>query len=72
MKNSWLAKIMFRKEGTGFRLIGLGSNHLNSFHVSETLGMFVFLFLVKLRGWKEVQGGLKIHSIYIYIYILSF
>ena len=65
MKNSWPAKIMFQKEGTGFRLTGLASNHPNSFHVSETLGMSFFFFSV----WK---GGFNFHcklavSDYVYV-----
>lgn len=57
MKNSWLAKIMFRKKGTGLHLTGLASNHPNSFHVSETLGMSIFLF-----GEREREReGLSFH-----------
>lgn len=39
MMNSWPAKTISPKEGTGFQLTGLGSSHLNSFHGLETLGM---------------------------------
>lgn len=33
---------MFSREGTGFQLIGKGSSHLSSFHVSETLGWHIY------------------------------
>lgn len=48
MKNSWLAKIMFQREGTGFHLIGLDLSHLNSFHVSVILGMPVIILDLSL------------------------
>lgn len=46
MKNSWLAKIMYPEEGTGLHHTGLDLNHLNSFHVSETLGKCMLLYFV--------------------------
>jgi hypothetical protein len=69
MKNSWLAKIMFLKEGTGLRLTGLASNHPNSFHVSEILGMSFFFFL---EGKDREREGFNFHcklSLTIYMYV---
>jgi hypothetical protein len=68
MKNSWPAKIMFQKEGTGFHLTGLASNHLNSFHVSETLGMSFFFSVWRGGGVKGFNFHCKLAvSDYVYV-----
>lgn len=54
MNKLWPTKIMFQIQRTGSQYIGLGSSHLNNFHIFETLGMLVVLLDIGFLGYVQL------------------